>query len=282
MGFSSLGVKKSSKQQQNSKIVKDMVLLTQATQSIKHQDKLKAESYINKPYDDLPHELRKHTNARAMVQQKTTVNSQQLSVIVRATKDDELVKLNYEIPHSCPLSPRVEINIEQQEMAPDAINTQDAELSSDAINTIKSSNEILVETSKIFNQDTEEVAARKGRHPSPNRRFSFSLGQMTRSFSFKESSAVPRLTSTHVSVKSGPVLSKASAGLDDSNREKASCHRSKSSPLRRLLDPLLKSKGLTPNPSAQTDQLFRGSLNSYSFKPINTESHQKKSVRHQA
>ncbi|KAJ9185291.1 hypothetical protein P3X46_004944 [Hevea brasiliensis] len=589
MGFSSLGVKKSSKQQQNSKIVKDMVLLTQATQSIKHQDKLKAKSYINKPYDDLPHELRKHTNARAMVQQKTTVNSQQLSVIVRATKDDELVKymsnlprylqrvdkkeniqdkalnvgvldwsrlenwkcnkkstpmrvgnkaslissnlstrmtnrsstfygqahnetpayqskqcpslssrnssslndgisrdakssvrdamlfqdvanaskshfdgqkrvfcsyksldgnssdttfekgrrkelhnkitskvqnrssnsrnngmpigpkeslntcdreakqrleemqevyikrkaleqkitpsmgassskmkndnisptakgkknenngrmkkrmelqqstidlpwqhqgdekknivllfpkkfvhnsfqeqptsslnetvtganqntlsygfsdefysseLNYEIPHSCPLSPRVEINIEQQEMAPDAINTQDAELSSDAINTIKSSNEILVETSKIFNQDTEEVAARKGRHPSPNRRFSFSLGQMTRSFSFKESSAVPRLTSTHVSVKSGPVLSKASAGLDDSNREKASCHRSKSSPLRRLLDPLLKSKGLTPNPSAQTDQLFRGSLNSYSFKPINTtESHQNK------
>lgn len=580
MGFSSIGFQKSSKDQQNSKIVKDAVLSTHATQSIKHQEKLKATSCISKPYDDLPHELREHTNAGIMVQQKAAVNCQQLSVMVRATKDDELVKhmsnlpgylqrvekteniqdkalnvgvldwsrlenwkyskkgtpmrggnnaslpssnlstrttartstfhgqahdgtlayqtkqrpsppcrnnssqndgisrdgkssvqnatlfkdvadaskshfdgqkkalwshksfggnssdmtfekgrrrelqdkmtskvqnlsfnsrhngmpigpkesvnacggegkqrveemqemyskrkaleqkitsgmgasssklkiydvsppakgkrnvdssgmkkrmeqqqsttylssqyqadekkkivllfpkksshnslqeqptssfdgdvaeanqntlsdgfsdklysseLNYEIPHSCPLPSRAEINIERREMAPDAINTRDAELSSNTINSIKSSNGNLVETSKILDQDAPEVAAKKGRHPSPNRRFSFSLGQMTRSFSFKESSTVPQLSSTYVSVKSGPVISEASAGLDNTNREKASCHRARSSPLRRLLDPLLRSKGLTPNYSAEADQPFKGSLNSCSFKPI--------------
>ncbi|KAJ9180636.1 hypothetical protein P3X46_008852 [Hevea brasiliensis] len=179
-------------------------------------------------------------------------------------------ELQYDIPHSCPLPSRAEINIDQQEMAPGVINTRHAELSSNASNNVKSSNGNLVETLKISDQDTSELAARKGRHPSPNRRFSFSLGQMTRSFSFKESSAVPRLSSTYVSVKSGPVISKASAGLDNSSREKASCHRGRSSPLRRLLDPLLKSRILTPTGSAETDQPLRGSLNSYSFKPINT------------
>ncbi|KAF2288606.1 hypothetical protein GH714_009078 [Hevea brasiliensis] len=488
MGFSSVGVQKSSKQQQNSKIVKDVVLPTQVKQSIKHQDKLKAKSCTIIPYDDPPRELTQHSNSRTLVQQKTSGNCQQLSVMVRATKDDELIKymsnlpcylqrvekteniqdkalnvgvldwsrlenwkcnqkdtlveagnnaslpssnlstkmmtrsstfysqarnetsayqskqhpslscrnnsshndgisqdanssvrdaihfqdvakppnailmdtrehcgtrsllteivrilllrrgeeescmiellqkfrmghpipditiipnrgasssklryydtsprakekknvddsrtekrmelqesaidfpaqhqadekkrivhfftkkfshnsfqeqprtsldenvseayqntlsdgfsdevfsseLQYDIPHSCPLPSRAEINIDQQEMAPGVINTRHAELSSNASNNVKSSNGNLVQTLKISDQDTSELAARKGRHPSPNRRFSFSLGQMTRSFSFKESSAVPRLSSTYVSVKSGPVISKASAGV---------------------------------------------------------------------
>ncbi|KDP24524.1 hypothetical protein JCGZ_25088 [Jatropha curcas] len=177
----------------------------------------------------------------------------------------------HEIPHSCPLPSRAEINTEQLEMEPDTINTQDAELSSDATNTIKSPNGNLVETSKMLDQDTAELANSKGRHPSPNCRFSFSLSRMTRSFSFKESSGLPQLSSTYVSVKSGPVTSKSSASWDNSNIEKVCGHnRARSSPLRRILDPLLKSKSSTPSYSAETDKPVRRLLHSHSSKPITT------------
>ncbi|XP_076931276.1 uncharacterized protein LOC143596370 [Bidens hawaiensis] len=88
------------------------------------------------------------------------------------------------------------------------------------------------------------------RSSSPNRRFSFSLGKMARSFSFKESSSnnvspVPQLNPTYTSVRSGPVSFQSSS--PDSvkhNRSKSTTNTpSRSSPLRRLLDPLLKLKG---------------------------------------
>ncbi|CAH2058867.1 unnamed protein product [Thlaspi arvense] len=66
-----------------------------------------------------------------------------------------------------------------------------------------------VECSSPVNQISVEkhVASKKGRHVSPNRRFSFSFSQMSRSFSSKESSSsVPSLSSTsQASAKSGPL-----------------------------------------------------------------------------
>ncbi|CAI9297705.1 unnamed protein product [Lactuca saligna] len=88
---------------------------------------------------------------------------------------------------------------------------------------------------------TDEQSGAKGRHSSPMRRFSFSsLGKMTRSFSFKESSSIPQLSPTYISVKSGPVNLES----EDHRWKKGNATTpSRSSPLRRLLDPLLKLKG---------------------------------------
>lgn len=88
----------------------------------------------------------------------------------------------------------------------------------------------------------------KGRQlSSPNRRFSFSLGKMARSFSFKDnstSSSVPKLSPAYTSVKSGPVNAHSSPDLNKQNwKNENATTPSRSSPLRRFLDPLLKLKG---------------------------------------
>ncbi|XP_073152484.1 uncharacterized protein [Henckelia pumila] len=102
---------------------------------------------------------------------------------------------------------------------------------------------LLVEARK---RPDAELPTVKGRHPSPTSRFSFGLGKMSRSSSFKESSSVPRLSSTHTAVRSGPVM-EVTTGADSIEKEKAnSISKGRSSPLRRLLDPLLKKKESQP------------------------------------
>ncbi|CAN4115989.1 unnamed protein product [Withania somnifera] len=116
---------------------------------------------------------------------------------------------------------------------------------------------VLAETLQREDLDTAEQAVVKGRHPSPNKRFSFSLSRMGRSFSFKETSAVPPLNSTNSIPKSGPAG--ASSRIDLSNWEKPNAGtRGRSSPLRRLLDPLLKPKAVH---SAETFPLSNGNAN---------------------
>lgn len=98
------------------------------------------------------------------------------------------------------------------------------------------------ETLQRADLDTAEQVVMKGRHPSPNKRFSFSLSRMSRSFSFKETSAAPPLISANSIPKSGPAG--ASSSTDLSNGEKPNVGVRGRSPLRRLLDPLLKPKGV--------------------------------------
>ncbi|KAL6534326.1 hypothetical protein OROHE_013251 [Orobanche hederae] len=84
----------------------------------------------------------------------------------------------------------------------------------------------------------------KERASSPARRFSFNLGKMSRSLSFKDNSALPQLSAAYPSVKSGPARPEISSSVDNfKNKQTNACGRAKSSPLRRLLDPLLKHKG---------------------------------------
>lgn len=192
-----------------------------------------------------------------------------------------------EIMHSCSLISRKETDTEPQKSLHAAMVTRGAETSADASDTSACSRKMpirlsedkfagessgraaegsVIETSNTSDQETMEVMARKGRHPSPNRRFSFSLSRMSRSFSFKESSAVPQLSPTYISTKSGPVIFEGSDCLDNSNREKASGHnRARSSPLRRMLDPLLKSRSSRTLLSAENDSL-KDSLNSFNLK----------------
>ncbi|KAI3474792.1 hypothetical protein Pfo_030051 [Paulownia fortunei] len=127
----------------------------------------------------------------------------------------------------------------------------------------------LVEASDKNQADAAEQPTLKGRAPSPTRRFSFNLGRMSRSLSFKESSAVPQLSSTYTTVKSGPVRPEVSSGMDNFKRDQANASsRGRSSPLRRLLDPLLKYKGTQ---SAETVGPPNGSLPSMTVRTTGTK-----------
>lgn len=118
-----------------------------------------------------------------------------------------------------------------------------------------------------LDQETAEMTAQKEMNPSHNRRFSFSLSRIGRSFSFKEGPTLPQLSSMHVSAKSGPVTPQTSVRWDNPSKEANSHNRARSSPLRRLLDPLLKHKASDKHHSAQSSQALEGSLNS-SFRTI--------------
>ncbi|CAA2964608.1 Hypothetical predicted protein [Olea europaea subsp. europaea] len=157
------------------------------------------------------------------------------------------------IPHSCPLPTSSMVNTNSRMEPPNSVNAvaMDSELCTTAVpddiivlpKKCEAKRSFSFNASKRMDVDAEQKT-RKGRHPSPTRRFSFSLGKMTRSFSFKESSGVPHLGSTDTAPKSGPVGSKLSPSKESYNKDKvAASSRRRSSPLRRLLDPLLKYKG---------------------------------------
>ncbi|KAK2657734.1 hypothetical protein Ddye_010786 [Dipteronia dyeriana] len=202
-------------------------------------------------------------------------------------------ELHSDIPHSCPLPSKVETKVEPYLVSHSRNNSKKLELSSDASYRTPSSNKIssmltegkdteqktarhmkanAIENLKILDQEMADMAAMKGRSPSPNRRFSFSLGRMGRSLSLKEGSNVPQLSSTYVSVKSGPVKSEEPSSVDDSNREKAKGNnRARSSPLRRILDPLLRSKGSSnPVQEAGSFQPCKESSSYFSSRPISS------------
>ncbi|XVE96985.1 hypothetical protein REPUB_Repub02eG0271400 [Reevesia pubescens] len=195
-------------------------------------------------------------------------------------------ELSSEVPHSCPFPSGVEMNPEAELMAQGLEPSSDASHGSvcsintgnirsqgkcSAENKIKSQGvDVETETLKILEEELAELATRKSRTGSPNRRFSFSLSRMSRGFSFKEGSAVPQMSSTYVSVKSGPVRSDSCGFPDDANKEKMNGHcRTRSSPLRRMLDPLLKSKGLNSFRFTDTARPPKGSLNSSNARPVN-------------
>ncbi|OMO97357.1 hypothetical protein COLO4_14665 [Corchorus olitorius] len=186
-----------------------------------------------------------------------------------------------EVPHSCPLSSGIEMNPETLGVEPSsgasygsACSNNSGSLRSEgncsAERKIKSQ-DADVEALKILEEEMAELATRNSRTTSPNRRFSFSLSRMSRSFSFKEGSNVPLLSSNYVSVKSGPVRPDSSGFLDDTNRVKVNGHnRTRSSPLRRMLDPLLKSRGLSSFRFTDTVQPSKQTLNPSTPRPVNS------------
>lgn len=198
-----------------------------------------------------------------------------------------------EIPHSCPLPCRTETSAGSDVKPCSVTGAEGMERPSDASSTFSCSNEmyegkyaqgnkiksmdsIMIGSSKRFEQESTERSPTKGRNPSPNRRFSIGLGRMSRSLSFKEGSAIPQLNSTYVSVKSGPVSSETSTCLDIASRDKAKAtSRARSSPLRRLLDPLLKPK------ATETVQLVKPNSNPLRAMQINA-SESLENLKHKA
>lgn len=116
-----------------------------------------------------------------------------------------------------------------------------------------------VEGSEKTRADVSIDLTFKGRHPSPIHRFSFNLGRMSRSFSFKEGFAVAQLNPVRTAAKSETAKPEISSNVDNFDRETSNSRtKGRSSPLRRLLDPLLKHKGAQsktvhpPNESIQS------------------------------
>ncbi|KAI3423299.1 uncharacterized protein J3R85_011144 [Psidium guajava] len=130
-------------------------------------------------------------------------------------------------------------------------------------------NQNLAANLKILELEAAEMESRRGNNSSPNRRFSFNLGRMRRSFSFKENTSVPQLSSTYVSAKSGPVGTGDAPCHDISSHDRVNVPtRGRSSPLRRLLDPLLKSISANSRSSADNITPFKGKLHSVSPRPV--------------
>lgn len=146
-----------------------------------------------------------------------------------------------DIPHSCPL-PSQAIDVDICTTA-NSVTSLSSKAKCSLMNEETGRPSISPEASNRKQADVAEQPTVKGRAPSPTRRFSFNLGKMGRSYSFKESSAVPQSSSSYTVVRPGPVRPEIAPGMDNSEKDQGNAHnRGRSSPLRRLLDPLLKHK----------------------------------------
>lgn len=193
---------------------------------------------------------------------------------------DELhsVETYSEIPHSCPLLASGSTKFDSDTEQKNFVKPQGVE-KFDESRTHRRPTNITIPTSDIeplttgtpkrSGQDLSGGPAAKGRHPSPRRRFSFSsIGRMTKSFSLKEDLGVPQLNSSYTTVKSGPLGPLAFADFDKYNQGNASTgNRSRSSPLRRLLDPLLKPKEVHSTKFVKPSKI---NLDPVNIKPMDT------------
>ncbi|XP_039014162.1 uncharacterized protein LOC120144077 [Hibiscus syriacus] len=109
------------------------------------------------------------------------------------------------------------------------------------------------EACKGLDPKVHKVASEKNRSTSPFGRLSFSIGKTGKSSSLKEDSSIPQMSSTCSSAKTKPenlLASNVDTSCGDTLNAKS---RARSSPLRRLLDPLLKPKAV--NCRSFTNQL---------------------------
>lgn len=107
-----------------------------------------------------------------------------------------------------------------------------------------------------------EFDAVQSRTSSPNRRFGFSLSKVKRSLSLKEGLNIPQTgLTTSATVKSNPEASDYSV---TQNKTKDSFHnKSRSSPLRRLFNPISKTRGTYQCPSTETSPSLKRISNSF-------------------
>ncbi|KAL1545568.1 hypothetical protein AAHA92_22276 [Salvia divinorum] len=223
----------------------------------------------------VPKELQEKSCSESsqLTESRTSLDTQLSAVAVTGNRlsdfcsPRELYSGGYsDIPRSCPLPSS---SMEPYDLL--ASHATDADICPNADSITFTSSEAkfsdmseeAIEASSRKKGSNGEQSTAKGRSPSPTRRFSFNLGKMGRSFSFKESSAVPQLSSTYTPVKSAPVRSEVSHSMDSFDNDQAnSSSKARSSPLRRLLDPLLKHKT-----SSDTVRPLNGSLRSMMASP---------------
>ncbi|CAN1770189.1 hypothetical protein LINPERHAP1_LOCUS11533 [Linum perenne] len=179
-------------------------------------------------------------------------------------------------PRSFPLPPRLDTR--KLVHCDIMMSTKDGELSSvvprTGVSSAKHISKRSLDNFKVtrdYDSETQSMmdanqVVRKDGHASPNRGFLFSLGRLTRSFSLKESSTI----SAYESVKSGPVTSQSFPVLSIPKGEMGTVpSRARSSPLRRLLDPLFKSKAPSTSRSTEQEKSMKETKNSLDLEQIN-------------
>ncbi|KAK2975887.1 hypothetical protein RJ640_015318 [Escallonia rubra] len=162
--------------------------------------------------------------------------------------------------HSCPLACEVDSIDHSQIEQPSSVDPKSVKLPSGSsqcshisakVSSSPSRSKMVEEKASTMPKNSAEgsyqkagnVAATKVRNPSPTRRFITGMGRMGRNLN--SNAAVAQVSSKHVTAKSGEQRAEA-AGCSDSStsinpRAVSTDH---SSPLRRLLDPLLKLKAV--------------------------------------
>ncbi|XP_022893253.1 uncharacterized protein LOC111407807 [Olea europaea var. sylvestris] len=189
---------------------------------------------------DAPHSS-KGGDQRSMDVNRRSLAGESSVSVCHADVPREAKKIVSWLDHPCSKDENIKLSeIKQTVKFPDDISfspssgkkleEKNLSLTSETISKNKSSDQEL-------NPKTEISLAGKVRNPSPTRRFSFDMGKMGRSPSSKETSAIPYSGAKDFIVKSGSEVTSTST-CDKSN----DTSRSRSSPLRRLLDPFLKPK----------------------------------------
>ncbi|XP_014521812.1 uncharacterized protein LOC106778366 [Vigna radiata var. radiata] len=136
--------------------------------------------------------------------------------------------------------------------------------------------------SNVLESRDHEIPQPTSMNSSSSRRLSLSLSRIGRSFSFKEGS-IPKLSSMHVSSKSGSATPESSACLENHTKYKVKGHnRTRSSPLLRLLDPILKHKTSSIHYSDEHSVTSKGSIDSISLRTINLPDEKSKESSFQA
>ncbi|KAJ6715993.1 DUF3527 DOMAIN PROTEIN [Salix koriyanagi] len=111
----------------------------------------------------------------------------------------------------------------------------------------------------VAEKKTSNLAAEKVRSTSPFRRLSSGMSKISKNLSSKEGSSKPQLSSTSNFAQSGSEIAMASMCQENRSSDMQNATiRARSSPLRRLLDPMLKPKATNFHPSVE--QLQRGSI----------------------
>ncbi|XP_056684529.1 uncharacterized protein [Spinacia oleracea] len=140
----------------------------------------------------------------------------------------------YDIPHSCSLKNAVETEKELDLKLDTLIRAQGIESPVNPSNMSLHSTENKIE---VATSTSAETAGDSLRH-----RFSSGIARMTKSLSFREGSVQPPISSTYVSAKSGPAKPECFTYSESRSIKANMSARARASPLRRLLDPFLKSK----------------------------------------
>jgi hypothetical protein len=183
-----------------------------------------------------------------------------------------------DVPHSCPLPYENGRHSERKWCSLDAENISFLRDSSqsvphqvkirmrpsrDTISKVEKPTVMLTDSSSkessVAEKKMSNLAAEKVRSTSPFRRLSSGMSKISKNFSSKEGSSKPQLSSTSNSAQSGSEIAMASTWQENQSSDAQNAtSRARSSPLRRLLDPMLKPKAANFHPSVE--QLQRGSI----------------------
>ncbi|KDP46580.1 hypothetical protein JCGZ_08552 [Jatropha curcas] len=188
-------------------------------------------------------------------------------------KDISPVAVSPGVPHSCPLPCEIERRTEKKWCSADAEGISMFRDSSHSVprpaklgispSRVRIS-EVRKSTSELMNSTSKEpsvskAAAEKPRSTSPFRRLSIGMGKLSKNFGSKEGSSTTQPSTAPNSSKIAleNVMASSSHCTSSSDTQNATS-RARSSPLRRLLDPLLKPKA--PNCRQSGESLQRHSL----------------------